>query len=59
MRHLDIGEYKLSRIKPGVDSIIESQIIEQLNFNLGEDLMQKIERKTIEFVHDVLSILRK
>lgn len=59
MRHLDIGNYKLSRINPGVDSIIEWQIIEQPNFDQVEDLMQELESKTIEFAENILSILNK
>lgn len=57
LRHMDIGGYKLSRINPGVDSIIELQIIEQPNFDQVEELMQKVESKTIGFAEDILSIL--
>ena len=59
LRHIDTGDYKLSRINPGVDSIIELQIIEQPNFDRVEDLMQKIESKTIEFAKNILSILNE
>lgn len=59
MRHIDIGNYKLSRINPGVDSIIEVQIIEHPNFDQAEDLMQKVESKTVEFAKNILSILNE
>jgi len=35
------------------------QIIEQPNFDRVEDLMQKIESKTIEFAKNILSILNE
>lgn len=57
MRHMDIGEYKLSAINPGVDSIVEWQIIRQPDFDLAEELMKKVEIKTIEFIRNILSIL--
>lgn len=57
MSHLDIGDYRLSRVDPGVDSIIESQIIEQPDFDQVKDLMQIIESKTIEFTEHILSLL--
>lgn len=57
MSHLDIGDYKLSQINPGVDSIIALQIVEEPNFDQAEELMQKIESKTMEFATNILSIL--
>ena len=53
----DIGYYKLSQAGPGVDSIIEMQIVDQPDFDQAEDLMQKIEGKTIEFANNIISIL--
>lgn len=53
----DIGYYKLSQARPGVDSIIEMQVADQLNFEQAEDLMQEIEGKTIEFANNIISIL--
>ena len=54
MRYMDLGEFRLSEIKPGVDSIISRRIVEQ-----PEDLMQIIESKTIEFIEDVLEMIFK
>lgn len=53
----DIGKYTLTQINPGVDSIIESIIVEQPNFNDIEQLKKQIETKTLEFVKDIISIL--
>lgn len=57
LKQMDIGSYQLSRINPGVDSIIELRIVEQPDFDRAEDLMQDIESKTIEFINNILSIL--
>ena len=59
MRYMDLREYWLSEIKPGVDSIISRQIVEQPDFDQPEDLMQIIESKTIEFIEDVLEMIFK
>ena len=57
MRHMDIGGYQLSRINPGVDSIIELRITEQPDFDRAEDLMREIGSRTIEFTKNILSVL--
>lgn len=59
MKHIDIRDYKLSHINPGVDSIIELQIVEHPNFDYVEDLRQKVESKTMEFAENILSILNE
>lgn len=55
--HKKIDKYKLSKIFPGVDSIIESVIIEKPDFNYPEELKLQIECKTIEFIKDINSML--
>lgn len=57
LKRKDIGKYTLSQINPGVDSIIESIIVERPNFNDLEQLKKQIETKTLEFVIDIISIL--
>ena len=57
LKRKDIGKYTLTQINPGVDSIIESIIVEQPNFNDIEQLKKQIETKTLEFVKDIISIL--
>ena len=53
----NIGIYRLSQILPGVDSIIESILVEQPNFDHYEELTKQIESKTIEFANDITAIL--
>lgn len=42
---------------PGVDSIIESNLVEKPDFDHPEVLKKQIERKTNEFINDITSIL--
>ena len=55
--HKNIGKYKLSQVLPGVDSIMESNLVEKPDFDHPEVLKKQIERKTIEFINDITSIL--
>ena len=57
MSSKNIGRYKLSQVSPGVDSIIESTLVEHPDFDHPEELKKLIEKKTIEFIDDVTSIL--
>lgn len=57
LKNRDLGEYTLSQINPGVDSIIESIIIEHPNFDDVEELKKQIETETLEFVKSTISIL--
>ena len=57
LSHRDLGRYQLSRVHPGVDSIIESVVIEQPDFDDLEELKTQIEMKTIEFINDISSLL--
>jgi hypothetical protein len=57
LSHNNLGEYQLSRVYPGVDSIIESVIVEQPNFDQPDALRDQIEDKTIMFINDMRSIL--
>lgn len=51
------GGYKLSRVSPGVDSIIESTLSEQPDFDNPGELMRQIESKVIECVERIVFIL--
>lgn len=55
----DIAPYKLSHVSPGVDSIIESIVSEQPDFDDAESLMQNIEEKIVEFAEKILFLLPK
>lgn len=52
----NIGKYKLSKVSPGVDSIIESILIEQPDFDNLENLKTLIEEKVMIFINDVNNI---
>ena len=54
-----IAPYKLSLVSPGVDSIIESIISEQPDFDNADELMKIIEEKTVEFANQIVSLLHK
>ena len=58
LRSRKIGRYKLSQVTPGVDSIIESILVEQPDFDHPEDLRKQIEERILAFVYDVISILK-
>lgn len=53
----NISGYTLSRVSPGVDSIIVSAIDGQPDFGRPDELKRKIEAKIIEFVKDIINIL--
>ncbi len=57
LSHANIGRYHLSQIRPGVDSIIASSIIEQPDFDNLEELKNDIEVKTIAFVKDINAMI--
>ncbi|HOC92706.1 MAG TPA: hypothetical protein PKH33_10105 [bacterium] len=57
MKRKNIGKYKLSQVLPGADSIIESTMVENPDFDHPEELRKQIERMTIEFTNDIASIL--
>jgi hypothetical protein len=59
LKHKKIGNYKLSQVLPGVDSIIESIVVEQPDFNHPEELKIQIEEELIDFINDVIYILNE
>lgn len=54
----DLGGYKLSQVRPGVDSIIEIPIVEQPDFDNPDELKHQIEVRMGEFVEDILAMLK-
>ena len=56
-RHTNIGDSRLSQAAPGVDSIVELEIISNPDFDEPEYLMKTIENKSIEFAKSILSTL--
>lgn len=59
MSRENIGKYKLSQVIPGVDSIVESTLVEKPDFDHPEELKKQIEKKTTEFIKNITSILDK
>jgi hypothetical protein len=57
LEHQNLSKYYLSQVQPGVDSIIESILVEQPNFDQLEALKAQIEDKTIAFIDDMIAIL--
>ncbi len=55
--HKDIDQYRLSQVCPGVDSIIETTLIEDPDFDDLEALKIKIEQKTMKFANDMIALL--
>ena len=53
----DLGKYQLSQVAPGVDSIIESIIVQRPNFDQLDELKRLIEAKTMEFIRDLTALL--
>ena len=53
----NIGKYKLSEFGPGVDSIIESILVDQPNFDNIEELKDQIEKGTAAFIDDITRLL--
>lgn len=53
----DIGDYILSEVKPGVDSIIEKKIARQPDFDHADELTRQIEEATIIFANDMIAML--
>lgn len=53
----DLGSYALSQPGPGVDAIIANVLEEDPDFDHPEALKRQIEKRTLEFTQDVLSIL--
>ena len=54
----DLGGYKLSKAAPGVDSIIESIVDEQPDFDRTDGLKTRLEKLLIQFSDDVLSLIQ-
>jgi hypothetical protein len=54
----DIGSYTLSKVSPGVDSIIEKRLVEHPDFDDREALIRRLEKDVIAFVGDMIELLR-
>lgn len=52
-----LGRLHLSRVSPGVDSILEEVLVNDPDFDQPEALTQMIDEKTIAFIEDVLLMI--
>lgn len=57
LKNKNTGKYTLSKVSPGVDSIIESIIADQPDFDNASELKEKIETKLIQFIKDIKNML--
>ena len=53
----DLGEYTLSKVEPGVDAIVFTQITDHPDFDHPEELKALIEVKTLDFIKNISLIL--
>jgi len=53
----DLNGYKVSQVSPGVDSIVESILIDRPNFDKPDELIERIAGKTAAFIDDMISLL--
>lgn len=52
-----LNQYQLSKGLPGTDSIVESILVEDPDFDHPDELKLQIRKKIIKFIHDVYLII--
>lgn len=57
LRNKDLGTYQLSIVGSGVDSIIETVLVDEPDFDRLDELKAKIEDKLLPFIDDVTALL--
>jgi len=55
---MEAGEYKISEVLPGVDSIVEAVLVARPDFDAPEDLKMQIEMSATNFTNVMISLLR-
>lgn len=55
--HIDLNKYRIPADTKVVDSIIESDLIDNPDFNDPENLTKEIEHRTKKFIEDIMTIL--
>jgi len=58
LRSIDLKQFVLSEVGPGIDSIIAYPIIKRPNFNKPEQLKQQIEINTLTFIKEMEHYLK-
>ncbi|NLT12198.1 MAG: hypothetical protein GXY06_07300 [Clostridiaceae bacterium] len=54
----DIGDYTLSKVSPGVDSILEKRLLEHPNFEDKESLIRRLDNDVTAFIGDMIELMR-
>ena len=57
LKDKNLKGYKLSMSQPGIDSIIESRIIDHPNFNDLTSLKVKLDKLTQEFIKNIMNMM--
>lgn len=57
LSHADLGKYQLSQVAPGVDSIVESVLVDQPDFDTFDLLEQQIELGALDFISDMIRLV--
>ena len=57
LKDKDLKGYKLSVSEPGIDSIIESRIIDHPNFNEQANLKVELDKLTQKFIKDIMDMM--
>lgn len=52
-----VGEYTISVVSPGVDSIVEAALVTRPDFDAPEELKMQIEMGTMSFTKGIISLL--
>ena len=58
LRDKPIGDYRLSKVYPGTDSIVETSLVKEPNFDEIEQLKVEIEEKTIQFMEEIKRLIQ-
>lgn len=58
LKKVKFDQYPISESQTGVDSIIESVLIEQPDFDQPEQLASQIENNVLDFIDNVSNILK-
>ncbi len=57
LQNKDIGDYALSQMKPGLDSIVAWTLVHQPDFDQADEVKEIVERNVIAFANRMVSIL--
>jgi len=58
LQNKKMSKYKLSKVQPGVDSIVEGILVENPDFDQPMHLIEEISIQTLNFINDMRNYLR-